>query len=178
MIFGNPIETSRLILRPESIADFPRFYSMTIDPEVMKYIGDGTVFHWTEDVAFEKYQERISNRENQDPGNLAVYRKDINQYIGWCSIGESRFLGKMELSYRFCRDSWSNGYATEAARAILIQTFDMTCIRQIFSCTHPENSASIAILKKLGFVLSYHILSRPINREMPVFLVTRETVTP
>jgi len=176
MIFKNPIETSRLILKPESIADFPRFYSMTIDPEVMKYIGDGTVFHWTEDVALEKYQERIANRENQDPGNLAVYRKDVNQYIGWCGIGESRFLGKMELSYRFCRDSWSNGYATEAARAILIQTFDLIDMGQIFSCTHPENSASMAILKKLGFVLSYHILSRPINREMPVFLVTRETV--
>jgi [ribosomal protein S5]-alanine N-acetyltransferase len=178
MIFRNLIETSRLILQPESIADFPRFYSMTIDPEVMKYIGDGTVFHWTEDVAFEKYQERISsNLENQDPGNLAVYRKDLNQYIGWCSIGESRFLGKIELSYRFCRDSWSNGYATEAAQAILIQTFDLTDIGQIFSCVHPENSASMAILKKLGFVFSYHTLSRPINREMPVFLVTRETVT-
>ncbi|RPJ82198.1 MAG: N-acetyltransferase [Deltaproteobacteria bacterium] len=176
MIFKNPIETSRLILKPESIADFPRFYAMTIDPEVMKYIGDGTVFHWTEEVALEKYQERIANRENQDPWNLAVYRKDVNQYIGWCSIGESRFLGKMELSYRFCRDSWSKGYATEAAHAILIQTFDLTDIGQIFSCTHPENSASMAILKKLGFVLSYHILSRPINREMPVFLVTRETV--
>lgn len=176
MIFRTPIQTSRLILQPESISDFPRFYSMTTDPEVMKYIGDGTVFHWTVKVALEKYRERVDSSDHPELGNLAVYRRDIKQYIGWCSIAESRFLKKIELSYRFCRDSWSSGYATEAAHAMLVKCFHVTDIQEIYSCTHPENAASMVILKKLGFVLSDHILSKPINREMPVFVLHRDPI--
>jgi ribosomal-protein-alanine N-acetyltransferase len=173
MIFRTPIKTPRLTLRNESVIDFSRFYSMTIDPEVMKYIGDGSVFHWTEKVAFEKYKERVLNQKNQDLGNLAVYREDLNQYIGWCCIAESKFLGKIELSYRFCRDSWSSGFATESASAILIEAFQVADIDQVFACTHPENFASIAILKKIGFGFSHQKLSKPINREIPVFKINR-----
>lgn len=176
MIFRIPIQTPRLVLQLESVLDFSRFYAMTVDPQVMKYIGDGSVFHWTETVAFEKYKERIANQDNQELGNLAVYQKEANQYLGWCGVSESRFLGKMELSYRFCRDAWSKGYATEAARAILVETFAITDINEIFACTHPENLASTAILKKIGFVFSYSTLSKPINREIPVFQVSRDTV--
>ncbi|RJP83096.1 MAG: N-acetyltransferase [Desulfobacteraceae bacterium] len=174
MIFRTPLKTSRLILQPESISDFSRFYSMTIDPEVMKYIGDGSVFHWTESVAREKYQARIAGLHEQETGNLAVYRRDNNQYIGWCGIDESRFLRKIELSYRFCRDSWSCGYATEAARAMLAECFCITDIREIYACTHPENAASMAVLKKLGFVFSDPVFSKAINREMPVFVLHKD----
>ena len=176
MIFRTPLHTGRLILQPESIRDFPRFYSMSVDPEVMKYIGDGSVFHWTEETALTKFQERIAAQQNQALGSLAVYRKDTGQYAGWCSIAESRFLQEIELSYRLCRDSWSNGYATEAAHAMLVELFQVTEIKQVFSCTHPDNGSSRKVLEKLGFVFSHPVLSRPIQRDMPVFVIQRDSV--
>lgn len=175
MIFRTPLHTGRLVLQPESLHDFPRFYSMSVDPDVMQYIGDGTVFHWTEDTAMEKFQERISCQQDQALGNLAVYRKDTGQYVGWCGIAESRFLQEIELSYRLCRDCWSNGFATEASRALLAEFFQMTEIKNVFSCTHPDNIASRRVLEKLGFVFSHHVLSRPIQRDMPVFVLRRES---
>ena len=176
MIFRTPLHTARLVLQPESLRDFPRFYSMSVDPEVMKYIGDGTIFHWTEETALAKFRERIAARQNQPFGNLAVYRKDTGQYVGWCGIAPSRFLQEIELSYRLSRDSWANGFATEAARAILREFFQVTEIKNVFSCTHPDNGASRKVLEKLGFVFSHHILSRPIQRDMPVFVIRREFI--
>ncbi|MBW1897859.1 MAG: GNAT family N-acetyltransferase [Deltaproteobacteria bacterium] len=173
MIFRTPIETSRLRLQNESSLDFERFYSMTVDPEVMQYIGDGSVYRWTRDVASAKYGEGIVRQENDKTGNLAVYRKDESLYIGWCGVTYSKFLDHIELGYRYCRDSWSRGYATEAGRAVLSETYRVTDIDKILACVHPENISSIRVLEKLGFHLSHTKFSNPIKREMPVFGIDR-----
>jgi len=169
MIFRTPIETSRLRLQNESYLDFERFYSMTIDPEVMQYIGDGSVYHWTRDVASAKYREGMISQVENKMSNLAVYRKDESLYIGWCGVTYSKFLDHLELGYRYCRDSWNRGYATESGRAILAETYRNTDIDKILACVHPENISSIRVLEKLGFHLSHTKFSNPIKREMPVF---------
>jgi RimJ/RimL family protein N-acetyltransferase len=173
MILRTPIESPRLRLQNKSLLDFERFYSMTIDPEVMQYIGDGSVYHWTRDVAYAKYGEEITRQAEDKMGNLAVYRKAENLYIGWCGVTYSKFLGNIELGYRYCRDSWNRGYATEAGRAILAETYRNTDSNRILACVHPENISSIRVLEKLGFRLSHTKFSNPIKREMPVFGIDR-----
>ena len=160
-------------MQHESTLDFERFYSMTIDPEVMQYIGDGSVYHWTRDTAFAKYGEENISQAKDKMGNLAVYRKDENLYIGWCGVTYSKFLDHIELGYRYCRDSWNRGYATEAGRAVLAETYRATDINKILACVHPENISSIRVLEKLGFRLSHTKFSNPIKREMPVFEIDR-----
>jgi RimJ/RimL family protein N-acetyltransferase len=173
MIFRTPIETSRLRLQHESTLDFERFYFMTIDPEVMQYIGDGSVYHWTRDTAFAKYREENIRQAKDKTGNLAVYRKDENLYIGWCGVTYSKFLDHIEMGYRYCRDSWNRGYATEAGRAVLAETYRNADINKILACVHPENISSIRVLEKLGFRLSHAKFSNPIKREIPVFEIDR-----
>jgi len=175
MIFRTPIHTSRLLLKHESLHDFDRYYSMCADPEVMKYIGDGSVYHWTKDVALAKYTDGFSRQDNRKMGNLAVYSKDHDVYIGWCGVGYSKYLDHIELTYRYCRDSWGNGYATEAAAAILAETYRMTDIDHILACTHPGNTASIRVLEKLGFYFSHSKLSKPIGKDIPVYKINRKT---
>ena len=175
MIFRTPIETPRLLLKQESSQGFERFYSMSVHSEVMQYIGDGSVFHWTKEVALEKFRDRLSRQDNNKFGNLAVYRGDRNLYIGWCGVSYSKFLDHIELGYRYCRDSWSKGYATEAASAILAETYQVTDIDEILACVHPGNTASIRVLEKLGFIISHSKLSKPIGRDIPVYRIDRQT---
>ncbi len=175
MIFRTPINTSRLLLKQESIHDFERFYSMTVDPEVMKYIGDGSVFHWTKEVALEKYKDGFSRHRSYELGNLAVYSVNGDVYVGWCGVGYSKFLDHIELSYRYCRDSWGKGYATEAAAAILAETYQVSGINDILACTHPDNISSIKVLEKLGFYFSHSKLSKPIGKNIPVYKIDRKT---
>lgn len=175
MIFRTPIKTPRLILRHESLQDFDRFYSMSKDPEVMKYIGDGSIFHWEKETALEKFSERLARQGDAEYSNLAVYRVDRKLYIGWCGVVYSRFLDHIELGYRYCSDSWNNGYATEAASALLVEIYQTTDLDGILACVHPENSASIRVLEKIGFEYGYSKLSKPINREIPVYKIERQT---
>ena len=162
-------------MKQESSQDFERFYSMSVDPEVMQYIGDGSVFHWTKDVALEKFRDRLSRQNNNKFGNLAVCRGDRNFYIGWCGVSYSKFLDHIELGYRYCRDSWCKGYATEAASAILAETYQMTDVDEILACVHPGNTASIRVLEKLGFIIAYAKLSKPIGKDIPVYKIDRQT---
>lgn len=178
MLFRIPIITPRLTLRKASMDDFERFFGMSIDPEVMRYIGDGSVFHWSAAVAREKYKERIASQEENDFGDLSVYRTDSSDYVGWCGVSFSRFLGHVELGYRFCRNSWGAGLATEAASAILEDVYQVSDVDEIRACTHSDNTDSIRVLEKLGFRYSYSKHSRPIARDIPVYRVNRKTFTP
>ncbi len=150
---------------------------MSADPEVMKYIGDGSVFTWTKEVAMNRYKDGISGQDNNDFGNMAVYRRDRDLYIGWCGVCYSKFLDHIELGYRYCRYSWGKGYATEAASAILTETYQVTEIDEILACVHPDNTASIRVLEKLGFNYAYSKLSKPIGRDIFVYKIDRNVFT-
>ncbi len=169
------VVSDRLLLKKESLNDFERFFAMSKEPEVMKYIGDGSIYHWTKKVALEKFRTKLDRQNNSEPGTLAVYTKNNQLYIGWCGIKHSKFLDHIELGYQYCRDAWHNGYATEAAAAFLAETYRKTDVDRIQACTHPENIASIRVLEKLGFTLTGSKLSRASGLDIPVFQVDRKT---
>lgn len=175
MIFHSPIKTRRLILQRQSLQDFDRFFAMSKDHQVMKFIGNGSIFHWTRDVAFKKFKDQVSDMKTGTLGEMSVYRQFDASYIGWCAIGHSRFLNDIELGYRFCRDAWGYGYATEAATAMLSAVYQATAVDQILACAHPDNAASIRVLEKLGFKYAYSLLSKPIARDIPVYKINRST---
>jgi RimJ/RimL family protein N-acetyltransferase len=170
-----PVVTPRLFLKKESLNDFERFFAMSKDPEVMKYIGDGSIFHWTKKVALEKFRTKLDRKNNSEYGTLAVYTKNNQVYIGWCGIRYSKFLDHIELGYSYCSDAWHNGYATEAAAALIAITYREADLDRIQACTHPENTASIHVLEKLGFTPIRSKYSRASGRELPVFQVDRKS---
>lgn len=173
MIYISPVQTPRLLLRHESLNDFQRFFEMSKDPCVMKHIGDGSIFHWTKEQALEKFTDRLKRQQSEEFVNLAVYTRDGNRYIGWCGIGYSKFLDHLELGYRYCIDSWHNGFATEAAAAILAETFRLTDIDRIMACAHPENKASIRVLEKIGFSHTGSKHSRPAKTDISIYRIDR-----
>ncbi len=175
MIFSPPLITPRLLLKKESLNDFERFFAMSKDPEVMQYIGDGSIFHWTRNTAFERFKASLGRTNADEFGKLAIYTKEPNRYIGWCEIRYSKFLDHIELGYRYHRDEWFNGYATEAAAAVLSEAYQLSGFDRILACTHPENLAGIRVLEKLGFTYAFSKQSRPAGRDIPVYRMDCKT---
>jgi ribosomal-protein-alanine N-acetyltransferase len=175
MISNTAIITLRLLLKKESLYDFERFFAMSKNPEVMKFIGDGSIYHWTKKVALEKFRTKLDFQDDSNPGVRAVYTKKDSFYIGWCAIRYSKFLDHIELGYSYCTDAWRNGYATEAASALLSETYGIKEIDRIRACTHPDNIASIRVLEKLGFSLTGSKHSLASGRDIPVFQIDRKT---
>lgn len=167
------IMTPRLILKPQSLHDFDRFFAMSKDPDVMAYIGDGSIFHWTRSVALAKFKEQLASPKGVGMGTLAIYQRADSLYLGWCAIAHSRFLNHMELGYRLCRDGWRNGFATEAAAAMLGNAYQIPNLNQIQACVHPDNQASIRVLEKLGFAFACTKFSKPIGKDLLVYGIQR-----
>ncbi len=169
------IKTPRLILKEKSLEDFQRFFDMSKDPEVMKYIGDGSVFHWTKETALEKFTLDLAVEHSDPYFEFAVYRTDINLYVGWCRICYSKFLDQTGLEYRLSSDSWGSGYATEIVTAVLKEIFTSTDMYKIFACVHPDNAASARVLVKAGFQFYNTKLSRASGKQLQIFAADRKS---
>lgn len=60
--------------------------------------------------------------------------------------------GRVELGYRLLDTYWGNGYCTEAATALLKHYYERGERDTIYAETHGDNTASIGLLHKLGFI--------------------------
>ena len=80
---------------------------------------------------------------------LAVIRLEDGEFIG--TVGLTLGLGKQAIIGWDCDLRFrNNGYATEAARALLRHSFQELGLREIRAACFVENAASIRVMEKLG----------------------------
>ena len=141
------IETERLILRESVVSDAPNLFEMNSDPEVLKYTGD---------VAFtsvEETEELIRNYVDYKKygyGRWTTIVKATNEVIGFCGLKYLEDIHETDLGYRWKRNHWGKGYATEAGVACLQYGFEKLGLAQIVAQVLKDNKASVRVLEKLG----------------------------
>jgi len=145
------IATERLILRPMRPEDAEPFARMVADPEVVRFIGDGTTGTFAET---EEWVER-SIRRNAFGGfdKRTVVLIEDGSVAGWCGIGVWTIEGvvERELGYVLAREHWGRGLATEAATAMRDHALSTLGQRRLIALIHPDNDASKRVAAKLGF---------------------------
>ncbi len=73
--------------------------------------------------------------------------------VGWVSLRLSdRDLTAGEIGYSVLYAHRGNGYSEEAVRALITEAFAVAKLRRIRAYCVPENRASRAVLRRLGFV--------------------------
>jgi RimJ/RimL family protein N-acetyltransferase len=82
---------------------------------------------------------------------LTIRRRDEGDFIGYCGliIGRST-LEEPEIAYELFRSAHGNGYATEAASAVLDAAI-ATGRHRLWSTVGAWNVASFRVLEKIGF---------------------------
>jgi RimJ/RimL family protein N-acetyltransferase len=82
---------------------------------------------------------------------LTIRRRDEGDFIGYCGliIGRST-LEEPEIAYELFRSAHGNGYATEAASAI-VDAAIATGRSRLWSTVRAWNAASFRVLEKIGF---------------------------
>ncbi|CAL2095330.1 GCN5-related N-acetyltransferase [Tenacibaculum sp. 190524A02b] len=139
------LETERLLLREFIISDAISFYELNSDKEVMKYTGDIPFKNVEEAQCFlENYKDYTKNGF----GRWAVICKDTNTFIGWCGLKRNE-ENLVDIGFRFFKNFWNKGYATEAAKACLYYGFNSLGLKEIIGRASIENVASIRVLEKL-----------------------------
>jgi RimJ/RimL family protein N-acetyltransferase len=177
-IFGQmsdpEIRTSRLLLRRWRAEDVEPFAAICRDPEVMRYIGSGTIRTHEQTVLSVEAFER--EWEENGYGLFAVEFVGGDQMIGFTGLAIPTFLPEIlptvELGWRFARPAWGNGYATEAAQAALDFALVELRLPEIVSIFQAGNHASARIVQKLGMRFDRETVDPTCGRPVNVYRAT------
>lgn len=139
-------ETQRLVLRELNVSDAEAFYRLNSNPEVLKHTGDRPFLSVADAKSF---LENYSDYKANGFGRWAVIARDTGAFIGWCGLklNEDQLV---DIGFRFFREQWGKGYATESAEASLAYGFDHLKLDEIVGRAFIDNKASIRVLEKLG----------------------------
>lgn len=78
-----------------------------------------------------------------------------------------------EIGFHLRPSCWGQGYASEAARAVIAYAFDIRGAAALFAGHHPANEASRHLLLKLGFVYTHDELYAPTGLDHPSYWLAR-----
>ncbi|MFF9066421.1 GNAT family N-acetyltransferase [Streptomyces sp. NPDC014891] len=146
------IRTPRLLLRPWSDDDLVPLAEINADPEVMRWIGDGSVRDLEETAEdIERYEEEW---DEEGFGIFAVELLASGELIGFAGLSVPEFLPEampdVEIGWRLGRQYWGQGYASEAAHAVLEFALQDRGLDRVVAITHISNRASENVIGKLG----------------------------
>ena len=145
-----PLVTDRLVLRAHRMTDLDDLLLFHSDPDVVRYVP------WpvrdrpaTEETLRTKLGQTVLDEHGQWLV-LAVEERSTGTVIGevllkWASERQG------ELGFAFGRSHQGQGYAAEAARAILGLAFDDLGFHRVSAVVVDGNDPSVRLLGRLGF---------------------------
>jgi [ribosomal protein S5]-alanine N-acetyltransferase len=154
MFLHTNIVTDRLMFRPYQDEDAEAIFQMTQEPDHFAYMPEEvpaelkdihSLINWSKECNQKNTKDRIYKF------NLAVFLKETGEFIGICGLGPNDLNSEeVELYYSLVKKHQGKGYAKEAASALLSYGFDTIGLQRVVGLVHPENHASLHILKSLG----------------------------
>ncbi|MGM9753269.1 MAG: GNAT family N-acetyltransferase [Candidatus Cryptobacteroides sp.] len=149
-IFGERIETRRLILRPWRESDAETLFRYASDPDVGPRAG------WPPHKDIEESRRVIRDIFTNDR-TWAVTLRETDEAIGCMGYyihGESNIaIGEndAEIGYWIAKPYWNRGIATEALGAMVNYCFNVKGFLALWSDFFIDNPASGRVMEKCGF---------------------------
>ncbi|MET9958418.1 GNAT family N-acetyltransferase [Streptomyces sp. NPDC006326] len=148
------IRTPRLLLRRWTDDDVVPLSEINADPEVMRWIGDGSTLD-PEQTAdeIERWEEEW---DEEGFGVFAVELLASGELIGAVGLSVPEFLPEVlpavGISWRLGRPFWGQGYASEAAHATLEFALQDRGLDRVVAINRAGNEESENVIRKLGMV--------------------------
>lgn len=155
------LTTDRLLLRPWTDDDVDAVLDIYSRWDVMRYVGTAPRLLEHRDEA----AERVERWRAVDDGTHGVWAvvplgaaaepavpvgTILLKPIPASGTGEPpQPSGDTEIGWHLHPDAWGNGWATEAASAVLAHAFEQGLDR-VVAVTHPDNAASQAVCRRIG----------------------------
>jgi RimJ/RimL family protein N-acetyltransferase len=147
------LHTRRLVLVPLAEEHLDYEVELDSDPEVMRYLGNGTARTRAE---VERYHRHRLAAAQQVPGLGFWVGFADERFVGWWILeppqraDQGPVAGQAELGYRLLRRYWRQGLASEGARELLRHGFEDLGLHRIFAEAMAVNEASRATMDSIG----------------------------
>ena len=144
------IETERLTITEFTMDMAQAVQENSVDEDNKRFVPDEV---WESVKEVEETLEFLMSQYGSFEGPLVypVILKETRDNIGYvqlCPIEN----GNWEIGYHIGKKYTGNGYATEAVKAFLPVITEQAGISEIYGICLVENVASIAVMRKCGFV--------------------------
>jgi RimJ/RimL family protein N-acetyltransferase len=166
----NTIETDRLIIAEFTTADAAFILAITNTAGWLQFIGDRGIRNITD---AENYiiNGPMASYAKFNHGLCRVSLKSSGEPIGICGIIKRDTLENKDIGFAFLPQYTGNGYALEAASAVLAATKKQFMQERIAAITLPENERSINLLTKLGLAFERIIVFPGKDEDLMLFLM-------
>ena len=158
-------ETEHFFTRLWTLSDIAACVSFWNDPEVMKFLGDGTL-GGGEEVVHKMLTENFAFcAAYPELGSWAVVDKANGEVVGETGLALLTETKEIEAGYVLRKDYWGRGLGTELLKGLLNHGFSNLSLSQIVAVCNPENLASARIMEKCGMTF----IGKVINEDLWVF---------
>jgi RimJ/RimL family protein N-acetyltransferase len=145
-------ETPRLFLQPRRPADTEACLAMDREPEMVRFIPEIARL-LGDPVAHRAFIEARTRRPY--PPGLGYWTVRLREvpdgFLGWVLLIPVDAAGpEVEIGWRLRRKAWGQGYASEAAAALLRYGLVRLRLPEIIADIDPANLGSIRVAEKIG----------------------------
>jgi RimJ/RimL family protein N-acetyltransferase len=141
------LRTERLVLDPYVPEDEEAFVALFGDTRVSQWMGDGPEPEEANRALFHRVFTNV-----YDTGAFDVWAvRENGVLIGHAEIKPTEESGGHELIYALAHAAWGRGLGTELAKAICAYGFETLGLSEVHATIAEPNTASLAVMKKLGF---------------------------
>ena len=144
------LETPRLRLREAVLSDSAFFLKLVSDPSWLENIGDRAVHSEEDAKQYITHNIRAPYRA-LGYGLYVMELKSPRVPIGLCGLVQREYLPEPDLGFALLPDRVGNGFAYEAARAVMSHAREKLGLGQLYAIVKPDNQRSIDLLRRLGF---------------------------
>ena len=162
------LETDRLVLRYFRTDDVEFIVRLLNEPSFIEHIGDKGV-RSVEDANQYLLNGPLDSYKRFGYGLNMVELKVTEERIGMCGLVRRENLDDADIGYAFLQQHWSNGYAREAAAAVLKHARESLGLGRILAIVTPQNHSSIKLLGEIGLNFERMIRMSDDDEELMVF---------
>jgi ribosomal-protein-alanine N-acetyltransferase len=139
-----------LELRPFHARDAEALHALFTDSAVRRWLLDDAIVPrgWVD--------EEIGTSEHRfasgSAGLWSVWMRSPSSLVGFVGFRPFWDPPQLELVYGLHPAHWGQGLATEASDAVVLHGFETLGFVEVRAATDTPNTASVAVLQRLGFV--------------------------
>lgn len=143
------LDSARLRLRTLEAGDAGFYLELVNDPSWLRYIGDKDV-RTLEAARAAILQGPCAMQLRLGHSLYLVERSGDGVPLGLCGLIKRDSLPDVDIGYALRPVYWGQGYAHEAAAAVLAHARDVLRLPRLLGITSPDNIRSNQLLRKLG----------------------------
>lgn len=142
------IRTERLLLEPYVSEDEEDFVRLFADEEVARWMGDGPQSEEENRALFGRVFTHVYPTGRFDVWGV----REDGRMVGHAEIKNTTDVDGYEIIYALARRAWGRGLGTELASSLVSYGFVELGLSDVYATVARENSASLVLLERLGFV--------------------------